>query len=165
MSIEQKLRERIGRGLARGMGQPISAGVVDAVMADTLVWHEADAARREQSAFCQGALHGWHRAVSAADGEGFVTASAPAAAAERYPLPKRTRRVLREEPVPGYSAPTFRCRDGKVEWSHASHHGWQPYLAVGTDNFSLLRHLLDLHDNPCREVEEPTDEANPWGDA
>lgn len=104
-------------------------------------------ARREGHAFAE-VRSG--RSRSAAEGE----------ARHFNPLPKRTRQVLREEPEPGRSHPIYRWQGGHLEqssgdlmWTRCSISSWDT---------ALMRHALDLHDNPYRTVEEPADEDNPW---
>ena len=74
---------------------------------------------------------------------------AVAAARERFPL---TKRVLREEPVPGSSQswPLYRWRDDHLEEAYG-YSTWESCDVPG-ENVLLMRHALDLHDNPYKEV-------------
>jgi hypothetical protein len=74
-------------------------------------------------------------------------------ARKHFPL---TRKVLREEPVPGTEWPKYRVVvDGRPEAKEAAQCGWRWVDAIGTTDsgLALMRHLLDLHDNPYREEE------------
>jgi hypothetical protein len=84
----------------------------------------------------------------------------------RYPLPKRTRRVLREEPVPGSDKPDVVYSvtpGGALRIRTSKHAGWEVPTIYAYD-FDLMAHALDLRDNPYRTEEVEADEANPWGD-
>jgi hypothetical protein len=76
-------------------------------------------------------------------------------AARVFPLPPK--KVLREEPVPGSTWPLYRLRDGVVEQTVDDGRSrfptrWFALSAVPVLLTGVMRHLLDLHDNPFREV-------------
>ena len=82
-----------------------------------------------------------------------------------YPLPARTRQVLREEPVPNGQADWLRYRwhEGQLQSQGTRGDPW--YAAyVEPSDFALMRHALDLHDNPYRTEQVPGYESNPWGE-
>lgn len=71
-----------------------------------------------------------------------------------FPLPPKL--VLREEPVPGTSTPLYRVREGMLEVA-AAHDDDLVWLRVDTiwaPELDLMRHALDLHDRPYREVRD-----------
>jgi hypothetical protein len=83
----------------------------------------------------------------------------------RYPLPTRTRQVLREEQVPGRETEftVYRVMEGVLQ-SHALKHPHWANAYVPPDDFDLMRHALDLHDSPYLTEEVPADESDPWGE-
>jgi hypothetical protein len=90
------------------------------------------------------------------------------AASERYPI-MHTRRVLREEPVPGSGegAPVYRWNrsfgGGRLESSRGAGYMWDS-RDLRSHEVGVMRHALDLHNEPYRTEEVPADESNPWGD-
>lgn len=75
-------------------------------------------------------------------------------AREEFPLPPR--KVLREEPVPQqvYAHPRYRVVDGVAQVQDGPSTRWRAVDGIGNAAFDLMRHLLDLHDNPERDVPE-----------
>ena len=80
--------------------------------------------------------------------------------ARTYPLPSRTRQVLREEPVPGTGHPLFRVHEGMLQVLDGSYRECYP---TGRQ-FALMAHALDLYDNPTRTEQVSADESDPWGE-
>jgi hypothetical protein len=66
-----------------------------------------------------------------------------------FPLPPR--KVLREEPLPGTEWPRFRVAGGVPEVQLCDGACWCRAV-IHHNDFSLMRHVLDLHDNPFKEV-------------
>jgi hypothetical protein len=66
-----------------------------------------------------------------------------------FPLPPK--RVLREEPVPGSIKILYRVQDGVLQQSYPHLPGHWEVATVSPRDFALMRHALDLHDNPYRE--------------
>jgi hypothetical protein len=89
-------------------------------------------------------------------------------AARRYPLPKRTRQVLREEPVPGDAVPVPMYRfNGGLQRHYVHPSGrteWNAVYEISANDYRLMAHALDLLANPYRTEEMEADESNPWGD-
>lgn len=90
-----------------------------------------------------------------------------------YPLPTRTRQVLREEPVPGRRhSCLFRVRDGVLERNCNGDTGdkalWELHADIcmvpPVGAWDLMAHALDLHANPYRTEQVPADESDPWGE-
>lgn len=137
-SIEEQLRERIAAHLKIGSMEPLGEQVaLSRIMADVGV--ALVLARREG-----------YRLVSCCT----LTST------EAYPLPKRIRRVLREEPVPDGGVVLFRVIAGQLQVAPDDGSRWEPYRVM--PSVALMRHALDLYDNPYRMEEVPADESNPW---
>jgi hypothetical protein len=143
-----KVRERIEAAVTTELGQTHYPDLLDAL--SRVVEVALALARRE----------GYHyRAGFGAYRGEFVEESMKAVA---YPIPTRTREVLREEPVPGTNRPIYRWHDGRLESSgDGVCYGPAP---VGCRDAALMRHALDLHDRPTRTEEIPADESDPWGE-
>jgi hypothetical protein len=140
--MSEKLRERIKAEYG------LVDDLLDPIMDDVLLWHEADARQRERAAF----------EVAAriyADDDSPDSQS-------RYPMPQRTREVLREEPVPGTEWPKFRWMGGQLEVRHSISE-WISCSVAASDH-TLMRHALDLHDRPTRTETVPVDPDDPWGE-
>lgn len=143
MTIEEELRTRIGRVL-----HDHSSGTEGVKSALERIMKLAEVAlvlkaRRVLRAY-------------AGEGNGYVEQWARKA----LPLPTRTRQVLREEPVPGTVIPVFRVCAAQLEVQR-NDGSWARYDVLG-HNLAVMRHALDLYDNPYRTLEEPADETNPW---
>lgn len=130
-----KLMKQFRARVAVHLGAPLPA-ITDAIMADAKILVRLAEREAHENGYCR-------RGVD-------------------YPLPTRTDRVLREEPVPGTARPLYRWRDGLLE-SNSDHRWWGPARSVSSEP-ARLRHLLDLHDNPYTAREIPVDPANPFGD-
>lgn len=142
---------RIAQHLHGLMGPEATREALDAITANVAT--ALVLARRE------GMLAGLHHAGLIVQGQGPAIRNA-------FPLPTRTRQVLREEPAPGSISPLYRVRDGVAEllvtWSAVS--GWVPLGDLSGQRFGTMRHLLDLHANPYRTEDVPGDEGDPWGE-
>lgn len=145
-TIEQQVRERIARRVdaASVPTHATAQALFDGIMEDVQV---ALVLARREAIRHYGGIHNSHAAKWIA---------------EAHPLPKRTRQVPREEPVPGEDFPPLAIRYrwvGHLEMRHASL--WQP-AEVHCSDVGLMRHALDLHDNPYRTEEYEPDENDPW---
>jgi len=158
----EKVRERISAHVSNGdfhFGNA-HAETMDAIAAD--VETALVLARRE--GYVTGAVKEAQTGTAT-----FVSCMENVAAPKQYPLPTRTRQVLREEPVPGQYDRIYRVRGGRLEcrgvelgaeWSGIEWHA----VPVQPVDFQLMRHAIDLHDNPYRTEEVPADESDPWGE-
>lgn len=127
-----------------------SGEVLDRIMADVEVFGVLKA--RE----------GWEELRVAAGLSDTTYGPAPVKSAARlFPLPMRTRKVLREEPVPGSDGPLYRWKGNMLQCNHDTR-AWEPAHTISPSDAALMRHALDLHDNPYRTEEVPADENNPW---
>lgn len=154
MDIMEKLRERVTKHY---MGQRNSyTECVDAIMADVEI--ALVLARRE--GFEAGAR--WMNGGTIPHVNPVVHRTA-----ERYPLPTRTRRVLREEPDP-YNSCHWRVVDGKVQYTAWRFNEWQwidddgEHGSIVTPERAVL--WADLYANPYREETVEVDPDNPWGE-
>lgn len=150
---EVTLRDRLRARLWRRMADdgPVSDRMIDGVMRDVDVY----------AALCarEGFARGWRARVP-----GIMALSSPET--EYYPLPKRTRQVLREEPIPGYSSPfyrLYRVSDGELQRTTGADNKWEPAV-INSADFELMAHAINLRANPYRTEEVEADESNPWGD-
>jgi hypothetical protein len=82
------------------------------------------------------------------------------AAPKAFPLPTRTRQVLREEPDPAMGGHLYRYRDGVYEVSSPEDGVWGTCTHWPTPERVALWH--SLKHNPYRTEEVPADESNPW---
>lgn len=146
MTIEEKVREQ----LPLALGVPMQDAAYERVMAVI------------ETALALKAREAYIEAAHDAQGGGLKFPSV------RYPLPKRTKKVLREEPVglvangPGLY---YRWVDGYLECGTPGVvSSWRKVHAIdnGPRGFALMRHAINLHDNPYRTIEVEADESNPW---
>jgi hypothetical protein len=95
---------------------------------------------------------------------GSVTSYAEERLTQLFPLPMRTRQVLREEPVPRHR-PDLEPYTLLFRWKNAleSRQGgqWELHPIDPTD-LPLMKHAVDLAENPYRTEQVPADENNPW---
>ncbi len=87
-------------------------------------------------------------------------------ARREFPLPMRTRQVLREEQVPDADGLYYRWNpdfgSGRFECAEAPGNPiWSPRQIASYES-GVLRHAMDLLDNPYRTEQVPADENNPW---
>lgn len=150
--LTQQLRERI---TAKALRTGLFHDMVDAIMQDVQVWHEVQARVRERSAYEQG----WYDRHDTTIDHAVMAGSRVHA---RFPLPTRTREVLREEPVPGTDYPAL-CVTGGVLCS-VNPNGTRTPRQIAPSDFTTMRHALDLYNCPTRTETVPVDESNPWGD-
>lgn len=157
--LTPQLRERIRSRLEIDLDRVLPPITLDAIIQDVRVWHEVQAVKRERAAYVVGASEEY------AEGFGrYGLRPTRERAVQSYLMPTRTREVLREEPLPnGDREPPFRVKGGTLEWC-VSPGRWITYGSISAGDFALMRHALDLHDNPTRTEVVPVDEGNPWGD-
>lgn len=151
-----KVRERVWAQLHRVVDSEVLQAKLDAVMAD--VETALVLARREAYAESM-------RCMAREGTQGADAAFREQHAAYLYPLPTRTRQVLREEPVPGTRSPFYRWHNGRLEFLAGRAWGSSSSVTRNDDgHVPLMRHALDLHDNPYRTEQVPADERDPWGE-
>jgi hypothetical protein len=159
-SIEEQLRDRIQMHRRQADG---CYDRMDAIMADV----ETAIVLAERDAFRAGAVTGYAEGRHHPGSYNWANI-----AREQFPLPKRTREVLREVRDPHNDTLVWRCAEGLLQCRQLNTDEWLPLITgsrFANDAHGLsperIRRWADLLDNPTRTEEVEADEANPWGDA
>jgi hypothetical protein len=158
-----ELRRLISKRLAwvaleRGNPAALDAAL-DKIMADVEVYGVLKA----REGYTKGAVEETQNGTST-----FVDYLRVTAAPEHFPLPARTRQVLREEPIPGTTSPRYRFSKGELEaqgWRQGDA-GWGEWFGCSNRAITIahIEHFYDVAHNPYRTEQVPVDENNPWPD-